>query len=230
MGALWHDYLYNPLLNFLIFLYNGPAMGNLGVAIIELTVLLRFILLPLSILDERNRYRYEKLDRHVEAIKRDFKDDPIKMKEKVRELLRQHKVNYWSKIGLLGIQLLVLILLYQVFLAGVRFTRHEVLYSWVQAPAEVNTMFLGFDVGRHSLFWAGTVAGLLFLNIYTIQKQREHLVTKSDVMYLLTFPLMTLILLALLPMVKSLFILTSMLFTMAVFAFRKLFFKVKLPL
>ncbi|MBU1916338.1 hypothetical protein KKC47_04425, partial [Patescibacteria group bacterium] len=144
-------------------------------------------------------------------------------------LLHHHKVNYWSKIGLLGIQLLVLVLLYQVFVGGVKFTRHEVLYSWVQAPGNVNTMFLGFDVGHRSLFWAGMVAGLLFLNIYTIQKQREHLVTKSDVMYLLTFPLMTLVLLFLLPMVKSLFILTSMLFTMTVFALRKLFFRVKVP-
>jgi hypothetical protein len=47
-------------------------------------------------------------------------------------------------------------------------------------------------------------------------------------MYLFTFPLFTLVLLGLLPMVKALFILTSMLFTMLVFAIRKAFFKVKL--
>ena len=45
MGIFWHDYLYTPLLNFLIFLYSGPAFGNLGVAVIELTVLLRTVLL-----------------------------------------------------------------------------------------------------------------------------------------------------------------------------------------
>jgi YidC/Oxa1 family membrane protein insertase len=229
MGVFWHDYLYNPLLNFLIFLYNGPALGNMGVAVIELTVLLRIVLLPLSILDERNRFRYEKLDRSVETLKRDFKDDPIKMKEKIRELLRHHKVNYWSKIGLLGIQLLVLVLLYQVFVGGVRFTRHEVLYSWVQDPGVVNTMFLGYNLAEHSLLWPALVAGLLFVDIYTVQKQREHLVTKSDVMYLFTFPLATFVLLALLPMVKSVFILTTMLFTIFIFALRKAFFKVKLP-
>ncbi|MFH2063498.1 MAG: YidC/Oxa1 family membrane protein insertase [bacterium] len=227
MGTFWHDYLYTPLLNFLIFLYNGPALGNLGVAVIELTVLLRLVLLPLSVLDERNRLRYERLDRKVESIKRDFKDDSVKMKEKIRELLHQHKVNYWSKVGLLGIQGLVLVLLYQVFVAGVRFTRQEVLYSWVQAPLEVNPMFLGSDLGHRSLLWAGLVAGLLFLNIYTVQKQREHLVTKSDVMYLLTFPLATFVLLAMLPMVKSLFVLTSMVFGMVIFGLRKAFFRVK---
>ncbi len=229
MGALWHDYLYTPLLNFLIFLYNGPAFGNLGVAIIELTILLRLLLLPLSILDERNRYRFERLDRYVQTIKQDFKDDQIKMKEKVRELLRQHKVNYWSKVGLLGIQLLVLVLLYQVFVGGIEFTKHEELFSWVQIPEKINTFFLGFDIGKRSMFWAAIVAALLFTKIYTEQKQRVHLVTKSDIMYLFTFPLFTFVILAVLPMVKALFILTTMIFTMVVFGLRKALFKVKLP-
>jgi len=229
MGVIWHDYLYTPLLNVLIFFYNGPAFGHLGVAIIELTIILRLLLLPLSILDERNRYRYEKLDRYVQTIKQDFKDDPIKMKEKVRELLRHHKVNYWSKVGLLGIQLIVLILLYQVFVGGIKFTKHEELYSWVQMPDQINTLFLGFDIGERSMFWAAVVAALLFAKIYTEQKQRVHLVTKSDIMYLFTFPLFTFVILAVLPMVKALFILTTMLFTMLVFGLRKAFFKVKLP-
>ncbi len=229
MPEFWHDYLYTPLLNFLIFLYNGPAFGNLGVAIIELTVLLRLLLLPLSIIDERSRYRFEKLDRKVQAIERDFKGDQILKKEKIRELLREHKVNYWSKVGLLGVQLLVLILLYQVFVGGVRFTHHEILYSWVKIPQEVNVMFFGSDLGHRSMFWAGLAAVYLFIKIYTEQKQRVHLVTKSDIMYLLSFPVFTFVVLAVLPMVKALFILTSMVFTSVVFAIRKIFWRVKLP-
>lgn len=225
MGDFWHDFLYTPLLNFLIFLYNGPAFGNMGVAIVELTVILRFALLPLSILDERNRYRYEKLDRRVEEIERDFKDDHIRRKEKIRELLKEHKVNYWSKVFLLGIQFIVLVLLYQVFVSGVKFTKYEILYSWVGAPDAVNTMFLGFDLSQRSWFWAGIVAVLLFVNTYTVQKQREHLVTKSDVTYLVLFPLFTLVILGVLPMVKSVFVLTSMIFTMVIFGLRKTFFR-----
>jgi membrane protein insertase Oxa1/YidC/SpoIIIJ len=228
MPEFWHDYLYTPLLNFLIFLYNGPAFGNLGVAIIELTVLLRLLLLPLSVIDERSRYRYEKLDRRVEAIERDFKGDQILKKEKIRELLREHKVSYWSKVGLLGIQLLVLILLYQVFVGGVKFTHHEILYSWVRIPESVNSMFMGSDLGEHSLFWAGITAVYLFAKIYMVQKQRVHLVTKSDIMYLLSFPIFTFVILSVLPMVKALFVLTTMVFTSVVFFVRKTFWRVKI--
>jgi len=224
MTHYWHDFLYTPLLNFLMFLYSGPAFGNLGVAVIELTVLLRALLLPLSIIDESNRSRYEHLNLRIDSLERDFKTDHVMRKEKIRELLKEHKVSYWSKFVLLGVQALVLVLLYQVFIAGIRFTHSEVLYSWVNAPAIVRTDFLGFNLAERSLLWAGAVGVLLFLQIYAVQKKREHLVTRSDVMYMFLFPIFTVILLLLLPMVKSLFVLTSMIFSMLIFMFRQVFF------
>lgn len=226
MGQFWHDYLYTPLLNILFFLYSGPAFGNLGVAVIELTVALRIALLPFSIVDERNRFRYEKLDRKIETIERDFKTDHVMRAEKIRDLLKEHKVSYWSKVIVLGTQLLTLVLLYQVFIGGIRFTHNEILYDWVQVPGQVNTSFLGFNIAEKSLLWASVVAIILFLQIYTVQKQREHLIRRSDVMYLFLFPIFSLVILLLLPMVKSLFVLTSMLFSMFIFGARKAFFKV----
>ncbi len=226
MGHFWHDYLYTPLLNFLFFLYSGPAFGNLGVAVIELTVLLRTVLLPLTILEERSRYRFEKLNRRFESIDRDFKTDHVMKKEKIRELLKTHKVNYWSKVVVLGVQLLVLVLLYQVFVGGLRFTSAEQLYSWVTVPYQVNTIFFGFELGMKSTLWAVVVGVILFLQIYTVQKQRAHLVTRSDVMYMFLFPIFSAVVLLLLPMVKSVFVLTSIFYSMAVFGIRKMFFHV----
>lgn len=225
MGQFWHDDLYNPLLNFLMYLYSGPAFGNLGVAIIELTVLLRMILFPFTVFDERSRYQYEKLSKKIGALERDFKADHIKRKEKIRDLLREHKVSYWSKVLVLGVQALVLVLLYQVFMGGIRFTPSEKLYSWVTVPPRIDTMFLGFDLAQKSLFWPSVVAVILFLQIYSVQKKREHLVTRADVMYMILFPVFTLVALLLLPMVKSVFILTSMFFSMFVFWLRQALFR-----
>lgn len=227
MGDFWHDYLYTPLLNVLLFLCAGSAFGNLGFAVIQLTVLLRVAILPLSIIDERNRFRYEKLNRRIESIDRDFKTDHVMRKEKVRELLKEHKVSYWAKVLGLAVQAIVLVLLYQVFVAGLRFTNAETVYSWVSVPARIDTSFLGYDLGENSLLWAGMVGVLLFLQIYTVQKQREHLVTRSDVMYLFLFPIFTVIVLLLLPMMKSLFVLTSMVCSMLIFVVRKMV--VRLP-
>ncbi len=226
MAHIWHDWLYNPLLNFLFFLYSGPAYNNLGVAIIELTVLLRTALLPLTVLEERSRFRFEKLNQRFESIDRDFKTDHVMKKEKIRELLKTHKVSYWSKVIVLGVQLLVLILLYQVFVGGIRFTYSEVLYSWVSIPLQINTQFFGFDIGQKSSLWALVVGAVLFAQIYTVQKQRAHLVTRSDVIYMFLFPIFSVVILLLLPMVKSLFVLTSLFYSMIVFQFRRIFFHV----
>ncbi|MEY4723214.1 MAG: hypothetical protein RLZZ324_727 [Candidatus Parcubacteria bacterium] len=223
MGAFWHDALYTPLLNFLIFLYSGPAFFNLGVAVIELTVLLRIVMLPLTVLDERNRARYERLNLAIEAIERDYKADHVVRKEKIRELLKEHKVSYWAKSLGLVIQLLVLVLLYQVFLAGIRFSGSEALYSWVTIPSFIDTNFLGFDLADRSVLWAGIVGVVLFLQIYAVQRKREYLVGKSDVAYLFLFPIFSTVVLLLLPMVKSVFVLTSMAFSMLVFVIRRTF-------
>ena len=225
--SLWHDYFYTPLLNFLIYLYNGPALGNFGLAVIELTIVLRLVLLPFTVLDERNRQKFEALSVRIGQLEKDFKNDPVQFKEKVREMLRQSRVSYWSKVFVLGIQLLVLVLLYQVFLGGIRFTPYEKLYAWVTPPVVVDTMFFGFDVALRGLFWPIVVAIYLFLEIYIDQRQHKNLVTKSEVMYMILFPIFSLVILAALPMVKSLFVLTSMLFSSLIFLIRKIFFKPK---
>lgn len=227
MGAIWHDYLYYPLFNVLLWLYNGPAMSNLGIAVIELTVMLRIVLLPFTIIDERNRYKYEQVSLKVAAINHDFKADPIKAKEVIRDLLKEHRVSYWAKVFVLGVQAAVLVVLYQVFIAGIRFTLEEQLYAWVTPPASVNTVFLGFDIAQKSVLWPAFVGGLLFIQIYSVFKKRESLVTRADVMYMVLFPLFSTGVLLLLPMVKSVFILTSMFFSMAVFWLRQAFFPQK---
>lgn len=227
MGKIWHDYLYEPLLNTLFFLYGGPAFKDMGLAIIELTVALRIVLMPFTVVNERSRYRFEKLNAKIAGIERDFRNDAVKKKEKIRELLKMHKVNYWSKSIVLGVQALVLVLLYQVFLAGLRFTRYEQLYAWVSEPRDVDTVFLGFDLAHRSFYAALIAAVVLFLWLYTEQKRREHLVTRSDVMYVLFFPIFTLAVLWALPSVKSLFVLTSMLFSIVIQGFRRAVYKVE---
>ena len=227
MVAIWHDWLYTPLLNALIWLYEGPAFGNLGVAIIELTVILRIVLMPFTIVDERSKSNYERLSERIGEIERDFKTDHIKRNEKIRELLKEHKVSYWSKVFVLGVQLLVLILLYQVFMAGIRYTNLDMIYPWIDSPSSVNTMFFGFDLALRSWFWPTVVGAVLFAQIYSVQKKREHLVTKADVMYMIFFPLFTIVVLLVLPMVKSLFVLTSIFFSMFVFWARRIAYKKK---
>ena len=220
---IWNDWLYAPLLNALIYLYNGIAGQNLGMAVIFLTIVLRFALLPFTVASVRNEAFYEKMDEKVEKIRRAFKNDPVLQKQEIRDFLHKNRIHPWSKAIVLGVQILVLILLYQVFLGGINGKLNE-LYSWVQRPDFIDTIFLGLDIGtRYNILWPAIVAAVLYLEIYFEQRPRRAALLNSDLVYRCIFPFFSFSALYILPIAKSIFILTSLLFSITmVWVLRKL--------
>ena len=116
---IWNDLLYQPLFNILIWLYNNTAGQNLGWAVVYLTIMLRVILLPLTIIAERNKIRDEQVGEEIKKLEKEFHNDSAQLKDEVRQVVKANKINPWAKASSLGIQLLVLVLLYQVFLQGI---------------------------------------------------------------------------------------------------------------
>jgi YidC/Oxa1 family membrane protein insertase len=224
LGWLWANVFYAPLFNALIWLYNGPAEQHFGVAIILLTVALRILLLPLSILSERNKHIYAHVENEIKEIERAFKNDAEEMKERIRELLRKHHVSPWARTASLLLQGLVLVVLYQVFMAGIRMNNFEVLYPSVAAPDFVLTNFLGTDLGERSWFWSLLVGVWLFVEISLEQRHHDkETITKADQFYRVAFPAFSFIVLYILPSSKSIFILTSMFFSLIIASLGKMF-------
>ncbi|MBI2436846.1 MAG: YidC/Oxa1 family membrane protein insertase [Candidatus Magasanikbacteria bacterium] len=229
LEIIWNDFLYRPLFNVLIWLYNNWADQNLGWAIIYLTLLLRIVMLPLTILTERNVLKNIELEDEIKHAEKDFRNDPILQKEEIRKRIKQKKVRPWTKVLSLGIQLLVLILLYQVFLRGITGEKLiKFLYDWVDFPGSINTVFYGFHLERtHGIFWPGVVALFLLAEIYIDYRSKKMQLTKADLFYFLFFPAASFLILWILPMVKSLFILTSLIFSAIIHQFMKILFKPK---
>ena len=224
---LWITFFYAPLLNALIWLYNGPAQQNFGVSIIMLTIALRIIIFPLTVLSERNKHIYDKVEAEIADIEKAFKNDEEQQKDRIRDLLRSRHVSPWARTSSLFIQALVLVVLYQVFMSGIRMNHFEYLYPGVNAPDFVFTDFLGTNLGQKSWFWAFIVGSWLFLEISSEQRHRKEAVTKADQFYRVAFPLFSFAALYLLPAAKSIFILTSMCFSFIISALSKLFWRTK---
>jgi YidC/Oxa1 family membrane protein insertase len=221
---LWQNFLYDPLINILIFIYNNFTDGSLGMAVVILTILLRLVMLPLTIISEKSKGKYKDLDQKVKLILDDRYTDPVKKREIIRDMLRKNQVSPWAKSITLAIQAVVLIVLYQVFMGGINMHKFANLYSWVYVPDYVNTVFLGFDLGVRNIYWSAVVAVILFFEIKYEQDNRKAMLQNSEVVYKYAFPLFTFLVLYYLPMVKSLFILTSIIFSftiMAVVAFMR---------
>ncbi len=221
----WHDWLYAPLLNLLVYLYSAVGADSLGTAVIALTLVVRIGLLPLSVLSERSALAYDLLQEKIRAIESESSSDPVFKKERVRALLKKNRVSPWAKVAVLGVQLLVLVLLYQVFLGGIN-KQLDAIYPWIERPEIINTLFFGFDIGKRSIGWAATVGLFLLFEIGFSLKRRAH-VDRSDLAYLLLFPFFVFCILWYLPMVKSLFILTSLLFSLFLSVLRMMVFQTK---
>ena len=214
LALLWYIFLYQPLFNILIWLYSNVAGENLGWAVVWLTIILRVILLPLTIVSEFAAMRRHKANAEAEAAIKAYRNDPLAQRAAARKIARKYHLSPWAKVMSLGIQLLVLILLYQVFIRGINGDKIlKILYPFIDFPGQINTSFYGFEIGRpHDWLWAGIAAFYLLVSIF-LEKRSNKGWDKSEMFFLLFFPLFTFAVLWYLPMVKSLFILTTMIFS-----------------
>lgn len=228
LSAIWYHFLYQPLFNALVVIYSTIAAHNLGLAVIWLTFLLRIVLLPLTVLSERNTLKRQQAVAEAENAIKAFKNDRVAQAETTRRIMQKYRISPWAKVVSLAVQALVLVLLYQVFVQGVSGERViKTLYPSIQFPGKINTMFLGTDIGeRHNIVWSSIVAVYLLVSI-VIENRRRSSFAKSDVYYIIFFPLATFAFLWYLPMVKSLFVLTTMLFSDSVKVLRMLLFSPK---
>ncbi len=226
IGNVWDIFLYQPLFNFLIWIYNNWTNANFGWAVVYLTVMLRIVLLPFTLITERDRIKNEEIAAEIKRLEQVYRNDPILKKEQIRKALKERRVNPWAKVIVLGIQLLVLILLYQVFLRGITGEKIlKILYPAVHFPGVINLNFLGFDLAkRHDIIWPGMVAIFLMVETYVEFRRYKTALSQSDLFYFILFPTAVFFTLWWLPMVKSLFVLTSMLFSAIIYQFSKVFF------
>jgi len=141
MSAFFHEALYRPLLN-LLFLIYGFISSDLGIAIIIMTIIIRFILLPIFYKSAKDQTIMQKLAPKIREIQKKHKDNKEQQTREMMAMYKEHQVNPFSSIGLLLLQLPILWTLYRLFLGGFGDAVITQLYSFVPHPESVNYMFL----------------------------------------------------------------------------------------
>jgi len=142
MSFLFNTYLYTPLLNFLIFIY-GSVVADFGVSIILLTIVIRFILLPIFYKSAKDQTILQKIAPQIREIQKKHKDNKEEQVKEMMAIYKEHRVNPFSSILLLIVQLPVLFALYKVFMRGIPEVGSSLLYSFVHLPEQVSYTFLG---------------------------------------------------------------------------------------
>lgn len=92
-------------------------VGNYGVAIILLTVVIRLLMWPLSVSQQRSMKTMQTLQPKMKAIQDRYKSDPQTMQRKMMEFYKEHKFNPMSGCFPLLIQMPIFILLYSALMS-----------------------------------------------------------------------------------------------------------------
>lgn len=151
MSNLFHLIFFQPLYNALVWITDVLPGGDIGLAVIILTIIVRLILFPLQHKMTRTQRKLKELEGEIKAIKEKHQKDPQAQAKAMMLLYKEHGISPFSGFLLLIIQLPILWALYWVFHDGVT-VEPELLYSFVVAPAVTNSLFLGLvDLSARSL-------------------------------------------------------------------------------
>jgi YidC/Oxa1 family membrane protein insertase len=180
LHTFWITFIHTPLHNILAILLGTVSFGDLGIAIILLTVLVKLVLLPLAKKSIISQLKMKKLEPKLKEIKTLYPDKAIQA-QKTMEVYKTEGVNPFSGFLLVLIQLPILIALFSLFRNGVSFAP-ESLYSFVHAPENISMKFLGLiDLAKPSIVLAVFVGiTQYYLAILTIGKNTKQAVAVTE--------------------------------------------------
>jgi len=119
---------YQPLYNGLILIYNFIPGHDLGISIILLTLLIRFVLYPLNNLSIRSQKALQDIQPKIKQVQKEFANNKEQQAKELLKLYKEHKVNPFSSCLPLLIQLPFLIALFSVFKTGITDTAFADLF------------------------------------------------------------------------------------------------------
>jgi len=169
LSQIWNTVLYNPLVNVLAFLVSIIPGGDVGLAIIILTILVKIALFPLSQRSIENQAKMNLLAPELKKIKTSGANKEEQAKQTMA-LYKKHKTSPFSGCLLVLIQIPIIFALYYVFYKGINFDG-GLLYSFVHIPEKMNMNFLGLlDIGQKSLLLAILAGISQFFQAYFMPK------------------------------------------------------------
>ena len=176
----WFSFLTRPMLHLLHWLYS--YLGNFGLALMALTLIVKIILFPLASKAAASSARMRLLSPKVQEIREKGKDDPLAMNQKIMALYRQEGVNPAGGCLPILIQAPIIFCLYKILNISID-ERHAPFFGWIRDlsvpdPTNLLNLFglLPFDPTSiapylHISIW-GTALGITFWLL-----QRQTMVT-----------------------------------------------------
>ena len=125
----WFYFLTKPFFHVLTFL-NG-VLGNFGLAILALTVVIKLIFFPLANKSYRSMAKMKKLTPKLTEMREKYGDDKQRLNQEMMQLYKTEKVNPAAGCLPILIQIPVFFALYKVLFVSIEM-RHAPFYGWIE--------------------------------------------------------------------------------------------------
>ncbi len=167
----WFEWFEKPLLLLLRFL--NDLVGNFGVAIILLTVIIRGLLFPIAQKQFASMAAMKAVQPKMKAIQERYKDDKQQQQQEIMKLYKEEKVNPLAGCLPLIIQIPIFFALYKVLILSIEM-RHEP-FAWIsdlvgRDPANLANALglIGINIPEYLMivFGIGVLAVLLGVTMW----------------------------------------------------------------
>jgi YidC/Oxa1 family membrane protein insertase len=135
----WFTVIAKPLLYTLKFFYR--YVGNYGIAIIIITVILKIFFFPLTHKSYKSMKDMQKIQPKMAELKEKYKNDRDAMNKAVMELYRDHKVNPLGGCLPMVVQIPVFFALYKALMFSIEL-RHAPFFLWITDLADKDPYYV----------------------------------------------------------------------------------------
>ncbi len=182
MSLLWNTIFYQPIYNALLFIISNITFGDVGFAIILITLIVKFVLYPLTKKSIRSQILMKKMEPELKLIKKNFPNKEEQAKQTF-DLYKKNGTNPFSGCIVVLIQLPVIIALYYVIYKGLSVDTN-VVYSFIHKPEIFHTKFLGLiEINSKSIVLAVLAGITQFIQGYLASpvKPKVEIVTEAEI-------------------------------------------------
>lgn len=179
IGIAFNIVLYQPIFNFLIWLY--LISGNFGLAILFLTLVVRTLLHPLNNKSLKSQKELQEIQPLIKELQEKYKTDNQKQAEELIKLYKEKGFNPFAGFWYMLLQIPIILALYQVinYIASNPDIQSK-LYSFIHFEGVVDPMFFGMNLSTPNLVFAIIVGIAQFFQIKTMQPKIEKSLEKKE--------------------------------------------------
>jgi YidC/Oxa1 family membrane protein insertase len=125
----WFEWFMRPIFALLVWLF--AQIGNFGLSIIGLTIIVRLILFPVAQRQFSSMAKMRSVQPKMKALQERHADDRMKLQEEMMKLYKEEKVNPVAGCLPILLQIPIFYALYKVLLVAVEM-RHEPFVLWIR--------------------------------------------------------------------------------------------------